>query len=91
MTDLGQFLTRRNCHFCESDRPSLLDATARLGLGIAEFDVDEDPQLRGRFPDRVPVVLCRAPVMAEGRTEGTRLGSSPEAPLERPSGPLPIR
>lgn len=68
-----QLLTRRNCHLCELARSPLADLAAAQGLGISEFDVDEDPALLRQFTDRVPVVLYRGQVLAEGRIDPARL------------------
>ena len=42
-------------------------------LVVSEYDIDEDPVLRPRFTDRVPVILYRGRVLAEGRVDTGQL------------------
>ena len=45
--------TRVGCHLCEDAKALLL----RYGISPAEFDIDQDPTLRERYDQCVPVVL----------------------------------
>lgn len=65
--DRLELVTRRNCPLCQGARSALIELAARRNLGFSEFDVDEDRALLGRFSDRVPVILYRGQVVAEGR------------------------
>lgn len=52
-----QLLTREGCHLCEVAAETLARIAAEAGLEPVAVDVDADPELRGEFGDRVPVVL----------------------------------
>jgi hypothetical protein len=52
-----QLLTRAGCHLCETAAETVHRIGAEAGLVPELVDVDGDPQLRGEFGDRVPVVL----------------------------------
>jgi hypothetical protein len=60
-------MTRRGCHLCEQVRGPLADRARERGLPLVEYDIDEDPQLRRAFGERVPVLLSGELVLAEGR------------------------
>ena len=45
--------TRVGCHLCEDAKALLL----RYGLSPAEVDIDQDPVLRARYDQCVPVVV----------------------------------
>jgi predicted thioredoxin/glutaredoxin len=40
---------------------------------VSEYDIDEDNLLQRRFTDRVPVILYRGRVLAEGRVDPNQL------------------
>jgi glutaredoxin len=52
-----QLLTRQNCHLCETAAETLARIGAEAGLVPQAVDVDDDPELRAEYGDRVPVVL----------------------------------
>ena len=52
-----QLLTRAGCHLCETAAETVTRVGAEAGLVPVMVDVDEDPELRAEFGDRVPVVL----------------------------------
>ncbi len=62
-----RLLVRRQCHLCELVRGPLANLTARAGVPLLELDVDEHPRLRQSYSERIPVVLWRDRVVAEGR------------------------
>ncbi|MGA7172620.1 MAG: glutaredoxin family protein [Candidatus Dormiibacterota bacterium] len=68
-----ELITRRNCPLCDLASAALAEVAATRGLGISAFDVDDDPQLLREFTERVPVVRYRGQVLAEGRTDASRL------------------
>ncbi|MGC2295453.1 MAG: glutaredoxin family protein [Candidatus Dormiibacterota bacterium] len=68
-----QLLSRRNCPLCESARVILLELAAAHRMVVSEYDIDEDPVLRARFTDRVPVILYRDRVLAEGQVDAAEL------------------
>lgn len=52
-----ELLTRSGCHLCVPARETLARIGAEAGLVPREVDVDDDPELRAEYGDRVPVVL----------------------------------
>jgi glutaredoxin len=52
-----QLLTRVGCHLCVTAAETLARIGAEAGLVPQEVDVDDDPELRAEYGDRVPVVL----------------------------------
>ena len=52
-----QLLTRTGCHLCETAAETVTRIGGEAGLVPAMVDVDEDPELRAEYGDRVPVVL----------------------------------
>jgi hypothetical protein len=71
--DRVELITRRNCPLCDLASDSLREVAADLGLGVSEFDVDDDSELVRQFTDRVPVIRYRAQVVAEGRVDPARI------------------
>ena len=62
--------TRSDCPLCDEAR-ALLEALAEdLGFAIEAVDIDDDPELRGRYNYAVPVIavggeeVARAPIRA---------------------------
>ncbi|MDI6909445.1 glutaredoxin family protein [Nocardioides sp.] len=49
--------TRPGCHLCDVAREVVERVCAELGEEYAEVLVDEDPELRERFTDEVPVTF----------------------------------
>lgn len=50
-------LGRPGCHLCDEARAVVERVTADLGVGWEERSVDDDPELRGRYGDQVPVTF----------------------------------
>lgn len=48
---------RTYCHLCEDMRAAVEPWRARLGLELAEVDVDGDPELEARLGEKVPVLM----------------------------------
>jgi ABC-type hemin transport system ATPase subunit len=80
-TERLTFLSRRNCPLCASAQGALAELATLHNLGVSEFDIDEDDVLCARFSDRVPVVLYKGQVIAEGRIEPARLQQALNAVL----------
>ncbi|HUY55934.1 MAG TPA: glutaredoxin family protein [Candidatus Nanopelagicaceae bacterium] len=74
--DALQLLGRRGCHLCEVVRPTLAEFCAQMGVPLVELDVDEDPGLWSTYSERVPVVLWRGMVIAEGRFDPRAIAES---------------
>lgn len=50
-------LTRQGCHLCDQAVQVVAAVCAEKGTTYATRDVDEDPELRQRYTDEVPVVF----------------------------------
>jgi glutaredoxin len=48
---------RPGCHLCDEMRAGLLALQSDLGYGLAEIDVDGDPELARRYGHLVPVLM----------------------------------
>ncbi|WP_336001621.1 glutaredoxin family protein [Halorientalis halophila] len=51
--------SRENCHLCEEAKAAIEDVAADVDseVTIEEVDVDEDPDLREEYGERVPYVF----------------------------------
>lgn len=56
--------TRENCSLCTTAESAVARICAELDVGWSAVDVDTDPDLRGEYGDRVPVI------MIDGREHG---------------------
>jgi len=50
-------ITKADCHLCEEARDAVGRVTAALGLEWTEEPVDNQPELRERYAEEIPVVL----------------------------------
>jgi glutaredoxin len=50
-------VTRRDCHACVQAEADVRRICGELGVAWSTMDVDADPELRGEYGDRVPVIL----------------------------------
>lgn len=50
-------ITKTQCHLCEAAREVVDRVAADAGIPWAERRIDDDPALRDRFAEEVPVVL----------------------------------
>ena len=50
-------ITKADCHLCADARDAVERVTASLGLGWTEQSVDNQPDLRERYAEEIPVVL----------------------------------
>jgi len=64
-----ELVTRHGCHLCDEMAAQLEDA----GLGFKSLDVDQDPLLRARFGEVVPVLLRDGQPVAKVRVDAARL------------------
>jgi glutaredoxin len=66
-------LTRVGCHLC-ADAVAVVESVASsLGVGWDERDVDDDPELRARWSEYVPVVFVDGEVHDWFRVQPERL------------------
>ncbi|MBA3523477.1 MAG: glutaredoxin family protein [Geodermatophilaceae bacterium] len=57
-------LVRAGCHLCDDAMPVLSEICAATGAALVRTDVDDDPELRAEYADRLPVFLV------DGREHG---------------------
>lgn len=50
-------ITRPGCHLCDDARAVVEAVAADLGVGWVELSIDDDPQLRERYWEQIPVTL----------------------------------
>ena len=50
-------ITKADCHLCEDARDAVSRVTSSLGLEWSEELVDNQPELRERYAEEIPVVL----------------------------------
>jgi hypothetical protein len=50
-------ITRPGCHLCDDARAVVEAVGADLGVGWVELSIDDDPQLRERYWEQIPVTL----------------------------------
>ena len=50
-------ITKADCHLCEEARDAVGRVTAALGLEWTEEPVDNQPEMRERYAEEIPVVL----------------------------------
>ncbi len=49
--------SRPGCHLCDEARTVIAEVCAELGEDYAEVSIDDDPELRRRFGDEIPVTF----------------------------------
>jgi glutaredoxin len=49
--------SRPGCHLCDDARAVVEQVCAELGESYAEISIDDDPDLRRRYGEEVPVTL----------------------------------
>jgi glutaredoxin len=57
MTARVTFYSRPGCHLCDEARVVVEEVCAELGESYEEISIDDDPALRERFTDEVPVTF----------------------------------
>ncbi len=65
--------TRVGCHLCDEARDVVVRTCAALDQDWTETDVDNDPDLRARFGDEVPVATVDGEVVGFWRIDPERL------------------
>lgn len=65
--------TREGCHLCEEARLQILALVSELGGELHEVDIDDDPTLRERYTNDVPVILVGRKMVAQHRLDVRRL------------------
>lgn len=69
-------LGRPGCHLCDDARDVVRRVAADAGVVWQERSVDDDPELRERFTELVPVVLVDGVQHAYWRVDADRLAAA---------------
>ncbi|MCX0277212.1 glutaredoxin family protein [Nocardia zapadnayensis] len=77
------FLTRRDCHLCETARENVQTAIASRDVTFTEVDVDTDADLRDKYGWDVPVVLLDGRQHSFYRVDPQRLARAIDALIAR--------
>jgi glutaredoxin len=64
---------REGCHLCEEAKSAMAPVLAALGARLQEVDIDDDPILRNRYTNDVPVVFVGPCFFAQHRIDAARL------------------
>jgi len=65
--------SRRDCHLCELALEQLQKAGHECALEVTDINVDEDPALKERYGEQVPVVSINGKVRFRGRVNAILL------------------
>jgi glutaredoxin len=61
--------TRPGCHLCEEAKAAMAPLLEEFGATLREVNVEEDPVLRERYGDDVPVIFLGARKAAKHRVD----------------------
>jgi glutaredoxin len=64
---------REGCHLCEEAKSAMAPVLAALGARLQEVDIDDDPTLRARYTNDVPVIFIGAQFFTHHRVDAARL------------------
>jgi glutaredoxin len=64
---------RDGCHLCEEAKAAMAPVLTALGAHLQEVDIDDDPILRARYTNDVPVIFIGAQFFAQHRIDAARL------------------
>ncbi len=64
--------TRQRCHLCDEVKHQLALLRQEADFEIREVNIDESPELRGRYNERVPVVAVNGREVFEYRLDADR-------------------
>jgi glutaredoxin len=59
--------SREGCHLCDEARAAMAPAIKDAGVKFTEVDIDDDPELKERYDQVVPVVLIGSREVARGK------------------------
>ena len=51
------FYTRAGCHLCDEAKQQMRELQKRVPFEYREIDIDQDPELRQKYNDEVPVIF----------------------------------
>ena len=64
---------REGCHLCEEAKAAMTPVLTALGARLQEVDIDDDPVLRARYTNDVPVIFIGSHFFAQHRIDAARL------------------
>jgi glutaredoxin len=64
---------REGCHLCEEAKSAMAPVLTALGARLQEVDIDDDPVLRARYTNDVPVIFIGPEFFAQHRIDTARL------------------
>ena len=70
---------REGCHLCEEAKAAMTPILKALGARLQEVDIDDDPVLRARYTNDVPVIFIGAQFFTQHRVDAARLRRSLES------------
>ena len=65
--------TRPSCHLCEDVKNQLNLTASQLGFSVNEINIEDDPALRIRYGQDVPVVTVQGQEAFRHRFDGAKL------------------
>ena len=51
------FYARAGCHLCDEAKQQMREIQKRIAFEFREIDIDQDPELREKYNDEVPVIF----------------------------------
>jgi glutaredoxin len=64
---------REGCHLCGEAQAAMAPVLASLGARLQEVDIDDDPILRARYTNDVPVIFIGSQFFTQHRVDLARL------------------
>jgi len=61
--------TREGCHLCDEAKAAIPPLLSQFGAKLTEIDIDDDPVVRGRYTNNVPVVFIGSQFFAQHRVD----------------------
>jgi len=65
--------TRAGCHLCEEAKAQILPLVSEFGATLREVDIDDDPSLRDRYTNDVPVIYLGSQFLSQHRLDASKL------------------
>ena len=67
-----QIYSRPNCHLCEEAKAVIEQAQTEVAFTLEEINIDDDPELRARYTNDVPVIFINGRKAFKHRVEARR-------------------
>jgi glutaredoxin len=64
---------REGCHLCEEAKAAMAPILKALNASLQEVDIDDDPILRARYTNDVPVIFIGSQFFTQHRVDAARL------------------